>query len=436
MVLFPHWPKFLSLSKSKNDIYNTYEAGKTILSKLGNPERKIPPVIHIAGTNGKGSVLAHLKFLLEVSGYKLHIHISPHLIDFNERIILASKTISDKYLYEIMEKCRVAAIGYPTTLFSATTIASFIAFAEIKADLTILEVGMGGQFDSTNVIDNPLISVITPISYDHTEFLGNSLEEIAYAKSGIIKPCCSCVFAKQPEIARRVLEAQAIKNKALVYRQDFEWECDEYQEEYLKFTSSGESAIFPRSALIGRHQIDNAGVAIAVATLLKNKYGFEKITHESIADGMQKVYWPARLEQIKSGRLFELLPPGWEIFLDGAHNEAGSKILAEWAAKGDSKLLYAIIGVTRGKDRRAFLSNLKPHIKHMYGVCVRSEIHAETSSGITEIAESVGIPAQSSESVKHAVIDICSRYRSPARIIICGSLYLAGDVKKINEGEI
>lgn len=434
--MFPHWPKFSSLSKSKNDIYNTYDACKEILNKLGNPEQKIPPVIHIAGTNGKGSVLAHLKFLLEASGYKLHIHLSPHLIDFNERITLAGKTISDQYLYEIMERCRVAAAGHPTTLFTATTIASFIAFAEIEADLTILEVGMGGQFDATNVIDHPLISVVTPISYDHTEFLGNSLAEIAYAKSGIIKPGCPCVFARQLEVARKVLEVQAIKNKAPVYRQDFEWQCYEYQEKYLKFSSSGESAIFPQSALIGEHQIDNAGVAIAAATLLKNKYGFEKITHDSISEGMQKVYWPARLEKIKSGGLFELLRPGWEAFLDGAHNEAGSEVLARWAAKGDGRPLYAIIGVTRGKDRRTFLSNLKPHIKCMYGVCVRSEIHAETSSGITEIAKSVGIPAQSSESVKDAIIDICKQYSPPGRIIICGSLYLAGDVKKINDGEI
>lgn len=308
MIYMPHWPKPLG-SRPKDF---SLDRIKSFLNKLGNPEKKMPPIIHIAGTNGKGSTLAFIRHIMQAAGYKVHAYTSPHLVNFNERIVIAGSYIDDNELYSLLEECRAVIAEQPITLFEAATIAAFLAFSRHKADITLVEVGMGGRLDATNVIDSPILTIITSIALDHMEYLGPTIEIIAGEKAGIMKPNVPCVIAPQEKSIMNTLEYHAINKKSPLYRGGFEWNCKKKNNKMV-FQSAIQSIEFPLPSLKGDHQIINAGNAIAACSILSGKYGFD-IGEEDITSGLQCTYWPARLERIKEGNLISLLPKDWQLF--------------------------------------------------------------------------------------------------------------------------
>jgi dihydrofolate synthase/folylpolyglutamate synthase len=424
----PHWPKLLG--KRPKDF--SLERIKSFLSKLGNPEKKIPPAIHIAGTNGKGSTLSFVRYIMQSAGYKVHAYTSPHLVNFNERIVVAGSHIDDNELYSLLEECRAAIADQPITLFEAATIAAFLAFSRREADVTLVEVGMGGRLDATNVIDNPILTIITSIALDHMEYLGPTVETIAGEKAGIMKHNVPCVIALQEKSIMNTLEHYAINKKSPLYRGGLEWNCKK-QNDKMIFQSAIQSIEFPLPPLKGDHQIINAGNAIAACSILSGKYGFD-IGEEDIASGLQHTYWPARLELIKEGSLISLLPKDWQLFLDGAHNNGGAKVLADWVKDNFAEGIYMIFGVTRNRNVEEFLEHLKPYIKLLCAVCVKSEPKATNTGLIKEGANNIGINAIECESIADAILNHILKVpiQNVKTILICGSLFLARDFSMEN----
>ncbi|WP_341808279.1 folylpolyglutamate synthase/dihydrofolate synthase family protein [Wolbachia endosymbiont (group E) of Neria commutata] len=430
MIYMPHWPKPLG-SRPKDF---SLDRMKSFLSKLGNPQKKMPPVVHIAGTNGKGSTLSFIRYIMQAAGYKVHAYTSPHLVNFNERIVIAGSCIDDNELYTLLEECRAAVAEQPITLFEAATITAFSAFSRHKAGITLIESGMGGRLDATNVVNNPILTIITSIALDHTEYLGPTVEIIAGEKAGIMKPNVSCVIAPQETSIMNVLESHAINKKSPVYRGGFEWNCSKqlsvsHTEDRMIFQTSDQSIEFPLPSLKGDHQVINSGNAIAACSVLSGKYGFD-IGEEDIASGLQHTYWPARLEHIKEGRLISSLPKGWKLFLDGAHNNDGARVLSEWVRDNFAEGIYAIFGVTRNRNVEEFLKHLKPYIKLLCAVCVKSEPSATNTSIITEKANNIGIETIECESIGDAISNHILKAPIPnvKTILVCGSLFLARDL--------
>ncbi len=419
----PHWPK--PLGSRPNDF--SLDRIKSFLSKLDNPEKKVPPVIHIAGTNGKGSTLAFIRYIMQAAGYKVHAYTSPHLVNFNERIVIAGSYIDDNELYSLLEECRAVIAEQAITLFEAATIAAFLAFSRHKADITLIEVGMGGRLDTTNVIDSPILTIITSIALDHTEYLGPTIEIIAGEKAGIMKPNVPCVIAPQEKYIMNTLEYHAINKKSPLYRGGFEWNCEK-QDNRMVFQSAIQSIEFSLPSLKGDHQIINAGNAIAACSILSGKYGFD-IGEEDITSGLQCTYWPARLERIKEGNLISLLPKDWQLFLDGAHNNDGARVLFQWVKDNFAEGIYIIFGVTRNRNVEEFLEHLKPYIKLLCAVCVKSEPKATNTNLIREKANNIGIKAIECESIGDAISNhiLKASIQNVKTILICGSLFLARD---------
>ncbi|RLT59468.1 bifunctional FolC family protein [Wolbachia endosymbiont of Drosophila ananassae] len=419
----PHWPK--PLGSRPNDF--SLDRIKSFLSKLDNPEKKVPPVIHIAGTNGKGSTLAFIRYIMQAAGYKVHAYTSPHLVNFNERIVIAGSYIDDNELYSLLEECRAVIAEQAITLFEAATIAAFLAFSRHKADITLIEVGMGGRLDTTNVIDSPILTIITSIALDHTEYLGPTIEIIAGEKAGIMKPNVPCVIAPQEKSIMNTLEYHAINKKSPLYRGGFEWNCEK-QDNRMVFQSAIQSIEFSLPSLKGDHQIINAGNAIAACSILSGKYGFD-IGEEDITSGLQCTYWPARLERIKEGNLISLLPKDWQLFLDGAHNNDGARVLFQWVKDNFAEGIYIIFGVTRNRNVEEFLEHLKPYIKLLCAVCVKSEPKATNTNLIREKANNIGIKAIECESIGDAISNhiLKASIQNVKTILICGSLFLARD---------
>lgn len=409
---------------------------KSFLNKLGNPEKKIPPIIHIAGTNGKGSTLSFIRYIMQAAGYKVHTYTSPHLVNFNERIVVAGNDIDDSELHNSLEECRIAVAEQPITLFEAATTAAFLAFSRHKADITLVEVGLGGRLDATNVIDNPILTIITSIALDHTEYLGPTVETIAGEKAGIMKPNVPCVIAPQEKSIMNTLEQHAINKKSPLYRGGFEWNCEK-QNNRIVFQSTIQSIEFSLPSLKGDHQIINSGNAIAACSILSGKYGFN-IGEEDIASGLQSTYWPARLESIKEGNLISLLPKDWQLFLDGAHNNDGAKVLAKWVRDNFAEGIYMIFGVTRNKNVAEFLEHLKPYIKLLCAVCVKSEPKATSTDLIREGAHNIGINAIECESIRDAISNhiLKASIQNVKTILICGSLFLARDLSMENSYQL
>ncbi|CCE77296.1 Bifunctional: Tetrahydrofolate synthase; Dihydrofolate synthase [Wolbachia pipientis wAlbB] len=424
----PHWPKPIG-SRPKDF---SLDRIKSFLNKLGNPEKKIPPIIHIAGTNGKGSTLSFIRYIMQAAGYKVHTYTSPHLVNFNERIVVAGNDIDDSELHNSLEECRIAVAEQPITLFEAATTAAFLAFSRHKADITLVEVGLGGRLDATNVIDNPILTIITSIALDHTEYLGPTVETIAGEKAGIMKPNVPCVIAPQEKSIMNTLEQHAINKKSPLYRGGFEWNCEK-QNNRIVFQSTIQSIEFSLPSLKGDHQIINAGNAIAACSILSGKYGFN-IGEEDIASGLKRTYWPARLESIKEGNLISLLPKDWQLFLDGAHNNDGARVLARWVKDNFAEGVYTIFGVTRNRNVAEFLEHLKPYIKLLCAVCVKSEPKATSTDLIREGAHNIGINAIECESIRDAISNhiLKASIQNVKTILICGSLFLARDLSMEN----
>lgn len=424
MVYLPHWP----IPHGKKSIDLGLDRIKKLLENLGNPDKKLPPVVHVAGTNGKGSTIAFMKACLEESGYKVHRYISPHIRRFNERIYLAGEEISDSYLYEVIEKTRVASGDLQTTFFEGTTAAAFLAFSKVEADILLLETGLGGRLDATNVVEDPLLSVITPVSFDHMEYLGDTIAKIAYEKAGIIKPKSPCVISWQQKEAYDVIlkRCEELNSQPIAFGMNWNFERNG---EGFNFITPNNSITLPKPSLEGMHQYVNAATAVAA---LKALEGFE-VSDENIASGLQKTSWPARLEKITSGVLYKKLPKGWELWVDGAHNLNGAEMIAAHVQNNwKDKPTYLINGRTGNRDVAGFLKYFENIVEFVCGVKVVSEPLGELASNIVNGSKAAGIKAFECDDLHHAIETVISNGKSEGRILICGSLYLAADVALAN----
>jgi dihydrofolate synthase / folylpolyglutamate synthase len=396
-----------------------------LLATLGNPHDKLPPVIHVAGTKGKGSTVATLRACLEAAGYKVHAYISPHLVRFNERIRLAGTLIDDAALVSVLEEAERANEGREITFFEITTAAAFLAFSRTPADILLLEVGLGGRLDTTNVVKRPAVTAITPVSLDHQAFLGNTIAAIAGEKAGILKPEAPGVIAPQVEAAEIVIEARAAAAGAPLYRAGHEWRC-ERAGEGMRYVGESWRLDLPLPSLLGAHQVLNAGTAIAC---LEKLSGFT-VTSNAIAEGLRNIDWPARLQHLRRGPLVELMPD-WELWLDGGHNPAAGEVLAPVVAGWRDRPLFLVVGMLNTKDSAGFLAPMAPSVQSLRAVTIPGEENALPANTIVAAARSVGIAAEESPSVVMALSDIKTACK-PGRVLICGSLHFAGVILRDN----
>ena len=405
-----------------------------ILDRLGHPERRLPPVIHVAGTNGKGSTVAFLRAILEAAGLGVHVYTSPHLVRFNERIRLArpggGALVEDDELADAFSTCERLNAGVQITFFEITTAAAFLLFARHPADVLLLEVGLGSRLDATNVIERLLASVITPISLDHQEFLGNTIELIAAEKAGILKRNVLAVTAPQSREALTVIERQAARMCAPLRIAGKHWAVTP-ERGRMVFRDEHGLIDLPAPRLSGRHQFDNAGTAIATLRSIPEL----QIPHAAFKQGVAKAEWPARMQRLAHGRLVELAPQGSELWLDGGHNpDCGRAVVSAVAdlEKRDPRPLVLIVGMLASKDCEGFLMNFGGLICRVIAVPIQHDT-ALPSEKIAQVAGRVGIPAETSDSVSEALATISALGLHPApRILITGSLYLAGEVLAAN----
>jgi dihydrofolate synthase/folylpolyglutamate synthase len=406
-----------------------------LLARLDHPERKLPPVIHIAGTNGKGSTIAYLRAILEAAGLRVHVYTSPHLVRINECYRLGRNgcgaLVGDDELRAVLEQCEQANKGEPITIFEAETAAAFCLFAQHPADVVLLEVGLGGRLDATNVIDAPLATIIAPVSMDHTEFLGHSLTAIAGEKAAIIKRNAPVVCAEQAPEAMAVIEAEAKRMRAPLHAAGQQWHVSV---ECGRLVYQDDRGLMDLAApkLFGRHQFDNAGLAIACLRAID---GF-KISMPAFEAGIVNAEWPARMQRLVAGALVNLAPQGSEIWLDGAHNAEGGRVAA--AALGDleervSRPLVVIAGMMANKDAGAFLANFAGLTRHIMAVQIPGRDNAMPPDRLADAARALGMRVENAASVE-AALQTLSRlaYEVPPRILITGSLYLAGHVLAAN----
>jgi dihydrofolate synthase/folylpolyglutamate synthase len=410
---------------------------RELLARLGHPEARLPPVVHVAGTNGKGSVIAFLRAMLEAAGHRVHVYTSPHLVRFHERIRVAGRLIEDDRLIALLEECEAVNGAAPITFFEITTAAAFLAFARAPADAALLETGLGGRLDATNVVARPLATAITQVSIDHRQYLGETLAEIAGEKAGILKPGVPCVVAAQEAAAARVIGERARAVGAPLRPEGGDWSWAEDGAAWV-FASPGGRLRLPRPALAGPHQLRNAAQAIAC---LRHLTGLP-VSEQAIAGGLAAVEWPARLQRLRRGRLVSLLPADWEPWLDGGHNEGAGKALAaqaqrwrrEDAERGRPELpLHLVVGMLNTKDPRAFLDALAAEATSLRAVAIPGERNSLPAETVAEAARAAGIPATPAPSVADALAAIATAGDgAPARALICGSLYLAGSVLREN----
>lgn len=400
-----------------------------LLEKLGNPHRRLPLVVHIAGTNGKGSVGAYMRAALESAGYRVHAYTSPHLVRFHERARLAGELIDEKYLADCLRRCEEANGGAPITYFEITTVAAFLAFSETPADILLLEVGLGGRLDATNLIDNPAVTVITPVSIDHQQFLGETLAEIAGEKAAIQKRGVPSVIGPQAPEAAAAIDAYAARVGAPTFRFGRSFSV-ETTSDGMVYSAGGNRLMLPRPVLPGAHQIDNAATAIAALERLKDFV----ITGLDMANGLMKAEWPARMQRLKRGPLIDMLPEGWELWLDGGHNAAAGEALAAHAAENWSdRPLWLVAGMLNNKQADRFLAAFADVAEGARTVTIPGEQASYKAEETAAIACGVGVQAEPAEDVESAIAAIVAGHKSkPARILICGSLYLAGCILSEN----
>ena len=401
---------------------------QALLGKLGHPERRLPPVVHVAGTNGKGSLCAYLRAIAEAASHRAHVYTSPHLVHFHERIRIAGRLIEEGTLADTLEECETANAGAPIALFEMITAAAFLAFSRVPAELLILEVGLGGRFDATNVVDYPALTAIAPIGIDHTHFLGDTLEKIAAEKAGIVKPATPLVVGRQRPGPAGVIERAAKMAAAPIFRMGAEWSATATADGF-RYASDTATLDLPAPALAGAHQIDNAATAVACVERLRAT-GLA-IDDRAIATGLRSVEWPARLQRLTRGRLADSMPPGAEIWLDGGHNEDCGLVLAEmargWAREPAPLPLHLVFGMMTTKDASGFLRPLARHAVDARAVPIDG--HAAYAPGeACRRAADVGLDCLPATTVAAAVEDILATQPAPLRILICGSLYLAGAV--------
>jgi len=395
-----------------------------LLAALGHPEQALAPVIHVAGTNGKGSVVAGLRAILEAAGRRVHVYTSPHLVRFNERIRLNGRLIDDAVLAALLEECERVNRGMPITFFEITTAAAMLAFARAPADVVVLETGLGGRLDATNVVARPAAVAITPVSLDHQSYLGDSIEAIAAEKAGILKAGVPAVIGPQAPAALAVMRARALSLGAPLWVFGEQWSVRP-QAGGFDYGSIRGRMWLPAPALPGRHQIDNAGTALAVIEQLDQW----RVPAASLRAAMAAITWPARLQKLARGPLAALLPPDWELWVDGGHNGDAGRALAAWAAGlAGERPLHLVMGMLNSKQPEEFLTPLSGHIAAARMVAIPGEANALDPGLLAQAARALGIRAAAAVDVPSALAELASGGGGPARVLVAGSLYLAGHV--------
>lgn len=398
------------------------ERVERLLGALGNPHHRLPPVIHVAGTNGKGSLLAFLQAMFEAEGYKVHRYSSPHLVRFAERIIVAGEPIDEPYLFELLKRVKAKQDEFPCTFFEATTVAAFLAFAERKADVVLLETGMGGRLDATNVIARPAAVAITPIGMDHAEFLGTTLEQIAGEKAAIIKPDVPAVIGPQEKIAYDVIVNNSQEVGGLLSSYNEDWSMKRLMSGDWQYEGKKWQYTFPTPKLAGNHQFYNAATAVAVLEAVAE---ILPVSEGSIRQGVTQATWPARLQRLESGYWNSLLPQNVPLYLDGGHNEMAAKILAEWAKQTGAKL-HIVFGMLTTKDPELFLAQWKRVDCEFYVIPLPVDEPSYTAETLNICLKNNSINGDPYASIEDAMRGISAK--PGENVLICGSLYLAGAV--------
>jgi dihydrofolate synthase/folylpolyglutamate synthase len=402
-----------------------------ILERLDHPERKLPPVIHVAGTNGKGSTIAFMRAMLEAAGQRVHVYTSPHLVRFNERFRIGGEFVSDAELGDALAECERVNGGEPITVFEITTATALLLFSRHPADVLLLEVGLGGRLDATNVIENPLATVITPISLDHAEYLGDSIDKIAAEKAGIIKRGVPVVVGPQPPEALAVIEKEAQRARAPTRISGEYWSAGE-ERGRLVYQDEDRLLDLPAPKLYGRHQFENAGLAVAALRAVPSF----NLPVAAFEQGVTDAEWPARMQRLTQGNLVALAPAGSELWLDGGHNPEGGRVIA--AAIGEleervSRPLVVIVGMLSSKDSKGFLRNFAGLARRVIAVSIPDQKNAVPPEDLAATARAVGIPASSRSNIEAAFAAVGQlELDPPPRILITGSLYLAGEVLRVN----
>jgi len=398
-----------------------------VLAALGHPERRLPPIIHVAGTNGKGSTVAFLRAIVEAAGLTAHVYTSPHLVRPNERVRLAGTLIDDATFVGVLEEVEAASRETGITQFEAWTAAALLAFSRVEADYLLLEVGLGGRFDATNVIANPAVTVITPVDYDHQDFLGNTLTLIAGEKAAILKRGAPAVLARQQDEAADRIASEAEGHNVALQRFGIEWDAFG---QHGRMTLQYEKGLLdlPLPSLLGAHQIENAGTAAMAAMALNDA----RITPEAIAKGIATAQWPARMQPITSGPLASLVQArGAELWLDGGHNPHGGAAVAAAFAKRNNAApmpLVLIVGMLNTKDRLGFLRCYRALSEKLIAVPVTSSAAGVAPEMLAIDAVSLGFEAEIASDVTAAVERALAESKTTPRILITGSLYIAGEV--------
>jgi len=395
-----------------------------LLNDLGSPHMRLPPVVHIAGTNGKGSVIASMRSILESAGYSVHVYTSPHLVSFNERIRLKGELIETSYLIEMLDYVEQVNKGLPITFFEFITALAYEVFSKDSADILLLETGLGGRLDATNVINNPVATVLTTIDHDHESYLGNEIAKIAYEKASIMKKNSFCVSCSQHNDSIEPINFVANDLGVNIYWEGIDWSINTISRKELKFSDGNNSWNVPMPNLPGDHQIVNLGIALA--TLSKLPFSFPG---NSLLEGVLNVEWKGRLQKLKIGPLVEEAPDGWDFWLDGGHNNSAASAIANWLKK-NSKDNLIIFGMMRNKDARKFLEIIAPYVSALATVKIKSQKNAFSSEELFFLGKEVGI----SNLIDLGDIDFSINSIMPflsnksGCILICGSLYLAGEV--------
>ncbi len=394
-----------------------------LMRRLGDPQASLPPVIHVAGTNGKGSTVATLRACLEAAGYRVHAYTSPHLVHFNERIRVSGTLIDEEALVSLLEEIERLNDGTPITFFEITTAAAFLAFQRAPADVVLLETGLGGRLDATNIVERPAATIITPVGMDHMNWFGNDIRVIAAEKAGILKPGCVAIISTQEPAVAAVLEQRASEVDAPTYSAGRDWSAGATEHGW-RFEGRRWRLDLPLPSLHGAYQIQNAGAAAACLEQLP-EFQFDP---EILARGLGRIEWPARMQRLARGPLVDLLRPDDELWLDGAHNIHAGKMLAYQAAAWRDRPLDLVFGGLTTRDPAEVLADIAPFVRRLYGVQIPGEANAHSAEAVAVAAQRIGIDAEPADSVAAALEERVRRAGGPCRILICGSLYLAGHV--------
>ena len=399
-----------------------------LLARLGNPERALPPVVHVAGTNGKGSVIAFMRTALESAGHRVHTYTSPQLVRFHERIRLAdtngSSLITEQELTAVLEECELVNDGAPITFFEITTAAAYLSFSRRPADIALLETGLGGRLDATNVIDQPALTVITSIDFDHQDFLGASIEEIAGEKAGILKRGALCIVGPQMEAARAVIERRAAQVGAPLAVHGQDWQAYEERGRLVYQDMSGLLDL-PLPRLPGRFQISNAGTAIAALRGLEDI----AVIDRDIEHGLLDADWPGRMTRLAGGHITNAAPDDAEIWLDGGHNPSAAAAMATSMADLEDRVprpLVLVIGMLNTKEPAGFMQPFAGLAQKIITLTIPGEKDAIPAGELRDAARAQGFDAEAAPSLEAAVAASATDALAPPRILICGSLTLAG----------